>query len=111
MTAARTEYFTFQLGPVQSFIESARTVRDLWTGSFILSWLTVTALKKAEGEGAETLSPDNSGDRLRRRCAGWGATRPSRKRSAACSTAETVPRPMTTFRSASSNCISNTRHG
>ncbi len=49
MTAARTEYFTFQLGPVQSFIESARTVRDLWTGSFILSWLTITAMKKAEG--------------------------------------------------------------
>src|SRR5204862_886589 len=33
-------FLSFALGPVQPFIEAARTVRDLWTGSMILSWLT-----------------------------------------------------------------------
>ena len=37
-------YLSFSLGPVQSFIEAARSVRDLWTGSAILSWLSFRAL-------------------------------------------------------------------
>lgn len=32
------------LGPVQSFIAAARSLRDLWTGSAILSWLTFRAM-------------------------------------------------------------------
>ncbi len=36
---------SFQLGPVQPFIEAARTVRDLWSGSAILSWLAFHAMK------------------------------------------------------------------
>jgi CRISPR-associated protein Cmr2 len=35
---------SFALGPVQPFIESARSVRDLWSGSMILSWLTFQAM-------------------------------------------------------------------
>ena len=35
---------SFALGPVQSFIATARTVRDLWSGSMILSYLTFRAL-------------------------------------------------------------------
>ncbi|MBF0290833.1 MAG: type III-B CRISPR-associated protein Cas10/Cmr2 [Nitrospinae bacterium] len=35
---------SFQLGPVQEFISTARTLRDLWTGSMILSWLTFQAI-------------------------------------------------------------------
>ncbi|MDX1971930.1 MAG: type III-B CRISPR-associated protein Cas10/Cmr2 [Candidatus Sumerlaeia bacterium] len=31
---------SFSLGPVQKSIELARSVRDLWTGSYLLSWLT-----------------------------------------------------------------------
>lgn len=31
---------SFTLGPVQPFIAAARSVRDLWTGSWLLSWLT-----------------------------------------------------------------------
>lgn len=34
----------FQLGPVQSFVAAARSVRDLWSGSAILSWLTFQAI-------------------------------------------------------------------
>ncbi len=40
----RAAFLSFSLGPVQSFIASARTVRDLWTGSMILSWLTFQAM-------------------------------------------------------------------
>lgn len=36
---------SFFLGPVQSFISAARTTRDLWTGSYLLSWLTAHAMK------------------------------------------------------------------
>ena len=38
-------YLTFALGPVQPFIEAARSVRDLWTGSAILSWLSFAAMR------------------------------------------------------------------
>jgi CRISPR-associated protein Cmr2 len=34
----------FVLGPVQRFIEAARSVRDLWSGSMILSWLAFRAI-------------------------------------------------------------------
>lgn len=33
-------YLSISVGPVQSFIAAARSVRDLWSGSAILSWLT-----------------------------------------------------------------------
>jgi len=36
---------TFSVGPVQRFIASARSVRDLWSGSTILAWLTYQAMK------------------------------------------------------------------
>jgi CRISPR-associated protein Cmr2 len=35
----------FALGPVQRFIEDSRTVRDLWSGSMILSWLAFRAMQ------------------------------------------------------------------
>jgi CRISPR-associated protein Cmr2 len=34
----------FALGPVQQFIEASRSVRDLWSGSMILSWLAFRAM-------------------------------------------------------------------
>lgn len=37
-------YLSLSLGPVQRFIAAARTVRDLWSGSAILSWLTFQGL-------------------------------------------------------------------
>jgi len=47
----------FSLGPVQSFIAQARTVRDLWTGSYLVSWLTAHAAKAAIEAGAEIVWP------------------------------------------------------
>ena len=35
---------SFFLGPVQPFIEAARSIRDLWTGSAILSWISFQAM-------------------------------------------------------------------
>jgi len=35
-------FLLFQVGPVQDFISQARSVRDLWSGSYLLSWLVIT---------------------------------------------------------------------
>lgn len=48
-------FLSFSVGPVQQFIAAARTVRDLWSGSMILSYLTFKALLpvvEAAGPGA-----------------------------------------------------------
>jgi CRISPR-associated protein Cmr2 len=39
-----TRILHFSLGPVQGFIGSARRTRDLWAGSFLLSWLAAHAM-------------------------------------------------------------------
>lgn len=44
-------WLSFSLGPVQSFISTARTVRDLWTGSYLLSWLTAHAANAVRDSG------------------------------------------------------------
>ncbi|MBB4266674.1 type III-B CRISPR-associated protein Cas10/Cmr2 [Roseospira visakhapatnamensis] len=36
---------TLAAGPVQGFIAAARSLRDLWTGSAVLSWLTFQAMQ------------------------------------------------------------------
>ena len=38
-------FLLFQLGPVQDFIAQARSTRDLWSGSYLLSWLMAHAMK------------------------------------------------------------------
>jgi CRISPR-associated protein Cmr2 len=50
LTAARTgahgpSFLSFSLGPVQPFIAAARTLRDLWSGSFLLAWLSYRAMR------------------------------------------------------------------
>lgn len=48
--------FLFHIGPVQSFIASARRTRDLWFGSQLLSDLSwIAAAYIAENYGHETL--------------------------------------------------------
>lgn len=39
-------FLTFQLGPVQEFIAQARSTRDLWSGSYLLSWMMAAVLKR-----------------------------------------------------------------
>lgn len=48
---------SFSLTPVQSFIEAARSVRDLKSGSALLSHLTLTALEMVESKGGTTIFP------------------------------------------------------
>jgi len=45
----------FSIGPVQDFIAAARTTRDLWSGSYLLSHLCATALAKI----ARDFGPDH----------------------------------------------------
>lgn len=52
---------SFKLGPVQPFIESARTMRDLWSGSYLLSWLAAHAMKPLiQANNVEFITPDTS---------------------------------------------------
>ncbi len=43
---ATATLFIFTIGPVQSFIRQARKAQDFWAGSFMLSYLTFTAIRK-----------------------------------------------------------------
>lgn len=38
-------FLLVQIGPVQEFIAQARTTRDLWSGSYLLSWLIAHGIK------------------------------------------------------------------
>lgn len=47
-----------QIGPVQDFIAAARTARDLWSGSYLLSWLMAKAVQAVEKHpGARVIFP------------------------------------------------------
>lgn len=48
-------FLIFQMGPVQRFIEQARSTRDLWSGSYLLSWLIAHALKTV----TDVVGPDS----------------------------------------------------
>ena len=39
-------FLLFTIGPVQDFISAARSTRDLWSGSYLLSYLIATALHR-----------------------------------------------------------------
>jgi hypothetical protein len=46
----RPAFLKFQLGPVQEFIAQTRSTRDLWSGSYLLSWLMAAGLKALSAE-------------------------------------------------------------
>ena len=53
------------LGPVGGFIDQARRLRDLWSGSFLLSWLTGNALAAVLREqDAEALLPSVTAEQI-----------------------------------------------
>lgn len=56
------QYFQFTLGPVQGFVAQARRTRDFWAGSFILSWLSSTAMACIEQQGGIVEFPIPSQD-------------------------------------------------
>lgn len=46
----RPAFLLFQVGPVQEFIAQARSTRDLWSGSYLLAWLMMHAIKALADE-------------------------------------------------------------
>lgn len=54
--------FSFSLTPVQGFIEASRSVRDLKSGSALLSHLTEVALQAAKDAGGTLIFPAAPGD-------------------------------------------------
>ena len=52
-----TKTLHFTLGPVQNFVEQARRTRDLWAGSFLLSYLSGQAMKAVMDAGGEITFP------------------------------------------------------
>jgi len=50
-------HLSFTLGPVQAFVAQARRTRDLWAGSWLLSYLSETALAATEKAGGEAVIP------------------------------------------------------
>lgn len=52
----RPSLLKLQLGPVQEFIVQARSTRDLWSGSYLISWLMAAGLKRlSELAGPDTV--------------------------------------------------------
>lgn len=60
----REQSFHFTLGPVQGFVSQARRARDLWCGSYLLSYLAGRAMDAAENTRDEIVFPDVKNDHL-----------------------------------------------
>lgn len=60
-----TQILHYTIGPVQSFVGQARRTRDLWAGSFILSWMAGQAMhaiiEELEGDIAFPVVRNNTG--------------------------------------------------
>lgn len=50
----RPAFLLFQMGPVQEFIAQARSTRDRWSGSYLLSWMVAHAIKAV----TDSVGPD-----------------------------------------------------
>ncbi|MFH0944259.1 MAG: type III-B CRISPR-associated protein Cas10/Cmr2 [Planctomycetota bacterium] len=55
---------SFSLGPVQSFVARSRRTRDLWSSSYLLSYLIANALMTVQEGGATIEMPDVENDPL-----------------------------------------------
>lgn len=54
----------FTLGPVQSFVSQARRTRDLWAGSYLLSYLAGCAMRAVKGGSGQIVFPAVDNDPL-----------------------------------------------
>ncbi|MEX1028030.1 MAG: type III-B CRISPR-associated protein Cas10/Cmr2 [Candidatus Paceibacterota bacterium] len=57
---AEEYHLSFSIGPVQGFVSQARRTRDLWAGSWLLSYLAESALAAAEQAGGTAIIPFRS---------------------------------------------------
>jgi CRISPR-associated protein Cmr2 len=53
-----TIHLHFTFGPVQGFVAQARRTRDLYSGSFLLSWLAYKAMGSVCASGGRIILPD-----------------------------------------------------
>lgn len=53
-----------QLGPVQDFIAAARSTRDLWSGSYLLSWLMAAGIRELQNKNGTLIYPNPEGQPL-----------------------------------------------
>lgn len=53
-------HLSFSIGPVQTFVAQARRTRDLWAGSWLLSYLAESALAAAENASGKSIIPARS---------------------------------------------------
>jgi CRISPR-associated protein Cmr2 len=53
-----TSHLHFTFGPVQGFVAQARRTRDLYAGSFLLSWLAYQAMDAVQSAGGTIILPD-----------------------------------------------------
>lgn len=52
----KPELLLFQFTPIQEFIAQSRSTRDLWSGSYLISWLMANAMKAVSDEiGPDTI--------------------------------------------------------
>lgn len=49
--------FHFTIGPVQGFVTQARRTRDIWSGSYLLSYLSGSAMRAITESGGEIVFP------------------------------------------------------
>ena len=54
MTTVDKSLLSFMVGSPQVFIESARTLRDLWSGSYLISWLVAKAMRPILDDASES---------------------------------------------------------
>ncbi len=66
------------IGPVQGFVAQSRRTRDLWAGSYLLSYLSAHALRGAVEAGGKIVQPLVDGDPLYRLISGLRNGEPPR---------------------------------
>ncbi len=66
-------HFHFSIGPVQTFIAQSRRSRDLWAGSFLLSWLAGVAMAavRQQDASARIAFPTPVDGVMKRICPDW----------------------------------------
>lgn len=57
MNSQQKDLLLLQTGPVQEFITAARTTGDLWSGSYMIAWLTAAGIRYVKDNGGEIIFP------------------------------------------------------
>ncbi|MAM75073.1 MAG: hypothetical protein CMO29_14845 [Tistrella sp.] len=64
MTGGVMKHVILSITPVQEFVGQARRTRDLWAGSYLLSWLSAQAMAAVKKAGGEIVMPQVDDDSM-----------------------------------------------